>query len=137
MLWRNRYLLSPDVTPGHFTAALHAALETISGCSTPTWALVERTIPADPTGEMRRLMQGSPPRPSGQLRRRLDVTRPRTRLLMVQTAAAGFDLNGQEQALGRIEAAFARGVGGLDLQASGPGRCESGPPVSRWRPGRA
>ena len=58
LLWRNRYLLSPAIAPEHFDpAALHAALEADLGLlGSELGVLAKRSIPADPTGEMLRLI---------------------------------------------------------------------------------
>ena len=58
LLWRNRYLLSPAIARGHFSAAaLHAALETdVQSLGSDIGMLARQTIPADPTGEMLRLI---------------------------------------------------------------------------------
>ena len=58
VLWRNRYLLSPAVAPEHFTpAALHAALEAdVRLLGSELGMLAKRSIAADPTGEMLRLI---------------------------------------------------------------------------------
>src|SRR5579864_6816612 len=60
VLWRNRYLLSANVTPEHFTAAaLHADLEAdLSLLNSDLGMLAAHTIPADPTGEMLHLLDG-------------------------------------------------------------------------------
>jgi predicted exporter len=131
VLWRNRYLLSPAVTPGHFApAALHAALEADVGLlNSDLGVLVERTIPADPTGEMMQLVQGFTAESHPETFEGVWMSRDHTRaLLMVQTRAAGFDLNAQEQAIGRIEAAFA--AARQQTQGASEARLlESGPPV--------
>jgi predicted exporter len=135
VLWRHRYLLSPAVTPGHFSpAALHAALEAdVALLNSDLGVLVERTVPADPTGEIRRLVQGFAAESHPETYDGVWMSRDQTRaLLMVQTVAVGFDLTAQEQAIGRIEAAFATarqqtpGAGGAASQAR---LLESGPPV--------
>ncbi len=58
VLWRYRYLLNPDVTPEHFTAAaLHADLEAdLRLLNSDLGMLSARMIPADPTGEMLHLL---------------------------------------------------------------------------------
>jgi predicted exporter len=131
VLWRNRYLLSTTVTPEHFTAdALHADLEAdLRLLNSDLGMLAARTIPADPTGEMLHLLDGltsgSHPETFAGVWMSPDHT---LALLMVQTLAAGFDLNAQEQAIRRIEAAFAaarKDVAG----AAGAQLLESGPPV--------
>jgi len=52
LLWRNRYLLSPEITPEHFNASsLHAALERdLVLLGSDLGVIVKRSIPADPTG---------------------------------------------------------------------------------------
>jgi predicted exporter len=131
VLWHNRYLLSPAVTPGHFApAALHAALETDLGLlNSDLGILAERTIPADPTGEMMQLLQGFTAEAHPETHDGVWMSRDHSRaLLMVQTAAAGFDLNAQEKAIGRIEAAFA--AARRETPETTQARLlESGPPV--------
>jgi predicted exporter len=114
-LWRNRYLLSPAVTPDHFSAAsLRRALEdNLQMLASPAGALLQRTLPHDPSGELLRLIE--------QL---AGEARPETRdgvwfsgngeraLLVAQTRAAGFDLDAQEHALALIRREFANAAGG-------------------------
>ena len=136
LLWRNRYLLSPAVVPGHFSpAALHAALGAdVQLLGSDIGVLAKQNIPADPTGEMLRLIEAF----AGQ-------THPATRdgvwmsadgsraLLTVQTAAAGFDLDAQEHALHRIDGAFVaarRAVPAeMQAQAAQARLIKTGPPV--------
>jgi predicted exporter len=109
LLWRHRYLLSPAVTPEHFTTpALHRALEAdVALLGSDLGVLVKRMLPADPTGEMLKLLQtfeGSahPASVDG-----VWFTHDGAgALLMASTRAAGFDIDGQEAALTRIRAAF-------------------------------
>jgi predicted exporter len=128
-LWRNRYLLSPAVAPGHFSAAaLRDALEeNLQLIGSPAGALLRRILPQDPTGELLRLI--------AQFE---SVARPDVRegvwfspdggraLLVAQTRAAGYDIDAQERALNLIRAAFAGGdaaatSAGQKLLVSGPG----------------
>jgi predicted exporter len=131
VLWRNRYLLSPAVTPGHFApAALHAALEADIGLlNSDLGMLVKRTIPADPTGEMLRLLDVFTAETHPETHDGVWVSPDHDHaLLIVQTLAAGFDLNGQEQAIARIEAAF--NAARQEVPAASQVRLiESGPPV--------
>ncbi len=136
LLWRNRYLLSPAVVPGHFSAtALHAALEAdVQLLGSDMGMLAKQSIPADPTGEMLRLIgafagQAHPATHDG-----VWISADGSRaLLMVQTVAAGFDLDAQEQALHRIDAAFAtarRAVpASMQADAARTRLLETGPPV--------
>jgi predicted exporter len=131
LLWRDRYLLSPAVTPEHFSpAALHSALEAdIRLLNSDVGMLVKRTIPADPTGEMARLLGvfTADTRPSTYDGIWMSHDHRRA-LLMVQTSAAGFDLNGQAQAIGRIEMAFDAARREIPVAANAR-LIESGPPV--------
>ena len=69
--------------------------------------LVKRTIPADPTGEMMRLLDLLTSDARAETQNGVWMSRDHKRaLLMVQTLAAGFDINGQEQAIGQIEKTF-------------------------------
>src|ERR1700733_9281903 len=105
-VWRNRYLLSPAVTPEHFTAAaLRQALERdLDLLGSSAGALVKRSLPNDPTGEIfdlvARLAGDTRPQQRDGFWISPDASRA---LLLVQTRAAGFDLDGQAQALDRIE----------------------------------
>jgi predicted exporter len=131
VLWRNRYLLSPAVTPGHFApAALHAALEADVGLlNSDMGMLAKRAIPSDPTGEMARLLDVFTSETHPENRDGVWMSSGDGRaLLMVQTASAGFDLNGQEQALGRIETAFDTARQNMP-GATRARLIESGPPV--------
>ena len=58
-LWRNRYLLSPAMSPERFSAAgLRQALENdLQLLGSPAGLLVKRTLPGDPTGELLRLLE--------------------------------------------------------------------------------
>jgi predicted exporter len=136
LLWRNRYLLSPAIVPGHFSpAALHAALQAdVQLLGSDMGMLVKQSVPADPTGEMLRLIDAL----AGQARPATHdgvwiSPDSRRALLMVQTVAAGFDLDAQEQALHRIDTAFAearRAVpAGMRTEAAQARLIATGPPV--------
>src|SRR5205085_1421468 len=104
-LWRNRYLLSPGVTPERYgEQGLRESLqEDLRLLNSPAGMLMRRALSSDPGGEMLRLL--------GQLE---GAARPAslhgvwfsadgTRALMVaQTRAAGYDIDAQERALGAI-----------------------------------
>ena len=110
LLWNHRYLLSPRVSRDHFTPeALRAALDAdIQMLGSDMGMIVKQTIPADPTGEMRFLIGSFDTQAHPAMRDGVWVSRDGSRaLLMVRTVAAGFDIDGQERALARIEAAFA------------------------------
>ena len=110
LLWRYRFLLSPAIAPEHFgPAALHAAFEADLGLlGSELSVLAKRSIPADPTGEILRLIGSISAQTHPSMHDGVWVSSDNRRaLLMVQTVAAGFDIDAQEQALRRIEAAFA------------------------------
>jgi predicted exporter len=130
LLWRNRYLLSPAITPEHFTpSALHAALEAdVALLGSDMGVLVKRSLPADPTGEMLRLIGAFTAQAHPASRDGVWVSGDgRRALLMLQTTAEGFDIDAHERALGDIEAAFATARTRLD--AAHARLIETGPPV--------
>ncbi len=128
-VWGNRYLLSPGTTAAAFSVpGLRAALNhDLALISSELGLALGATLPADPTGETLRLMNeftttgpalqnGVWASPDGH-----------AALLLVHTAAPGFNLDAQAAAQARITAAFAAtraataGAGGAILQMSGPG----------------
>jgi predicted exporter len=131
VLWRNRYLLSPAITPEHFSpASLHAAFETdVNLLNSDLGILVKRTIPSDPTGELLRLLDAFATQSHPETHDGVWISRDHTQaLLMVQTIAAGFDLNGQQQAIDRVEAAF--DAARQQIPGAAQARLlETGPPV--------
>ena len=125
-LWRNRYLLSPAVTPEHFTVpALRDALEDdLQLLGSPAGALLRKILPSDPSGELLRLVsefegQAKPARQDGVWFSQ-DGKRA---LLVAQTRAAGYDIDAQERAVALIRGAFAEAAGasGARLLLTGPG----------------
>ncbi|MDB5757080.1 MAG: hypothetical protein JWM30_369 [Burkholderia sp.] len=129
-LFENRYLLSPAVTPTHFTVdGLHAALaDTIDLLASPAGMLAKPLLPRDPTGEtvllLERLAAGKRPREGNGVW----ISRSGAgALLLVQTRAAAVDTDGQQQAMQKVRAAFdaARaetpGASALTLSMTGPG----------------
>ena len=110
LLVRYRYLLSPAVVPGHFSReALQAALAAdVRLLGSELGLLAKRSIAADPTGEMLRLIGRFSAQSHPAVHNGVWVSPDGGRaLLMVQTFAAGFDIDAQERALRRIDAAFA------------------------------
>ncbi len=128
-VWNNRYLLSPDVTAARFSeAGLHAALVGDLGLlGSDMGDVVQGSLAADPTGEIFALADrlagtAGPPSVDG-----VWMSGDGSALLLVHTAAPGFDIDAQQAALARIDAAFdaARGTvpGGAAarLVVTGPG----------------
>ncbi len=128
-LWRNRYLLSPAVSAGHFSsAALRAALEeNLQLLASPAGVLVRRILPHDPSGELLRLVEQFEglARPAVQDGAWFSQDGRRA-LLVAQTRAAGYDIDAQERALALIQSAYANAAdltvrAGQKLLLSGPG----------------
>lgn len=123
-----RYLLSAQVTPEAFSVdglrASFARLESLLRSSAAP--LVNRIAARDPTGELLALFGqfGADARPP--TRDGLWFTRDgRTALVLAQTAAAGFDVDGQATAMAAVQAAFdaaaSRTQAKATLQLAGPG----------------
>jgi predicted exporter len=125
-LWRNRYLLSPGVTPGRYSAAgLRSSLqEDLQMLNSPAGMLLRRALPSDPGGEMLRLLGALEGAARPATRNGVWFSADSTRALLVaQTRAAGYDIDAQEGAVAAIRSAFdAAGRGtGAKLQLAGPG----------------
>jgi predicted exporter len=108
-LLEHRYLLSPRTTPERFTSSgLREALEeTLDLLASPLSPLVSQILPRDPTGEFLYLLdafipQGGPNKIAG-VWFSADAARA---LLVIQTRAAGFDLDAQEALLTKVQSQF-------------------------------
>jgi len=120
-----RYALSPGVRPERFsTEGLQAALrEELELLGSPLGMLSRRTLPADPTGELRRLvapLAGA----AGPMSRQGVWMSPdgKRALLAAQTLAPGFDLDAQERAAELVRRLYAEiAPPGTVLQLAGPG----------------
>jgi predicted exporter len=126
LVFRWRYLLSPATMPDRFTVAgLRTALdEALRLVASPLGPLVKRTLSADPTGEMLRVLPLLTGSAQGRTMHDGVAFSPdgRRALLVVQTRAAGFDLDAQAAAAQAIRDAFARGAPReLRLVLSSPG----------------
>lgn len=128
-LFEHRYLLSPAVTPERFTAdGLREALaETLSLLGTPAGAATRDLLPRDPTGEMQRIAESLIPAEAPRLEDGVWVSRQAPRaVLLASTRAEGADLDAQQAAIERVQAAFAEAKrqltgadAGLTLQLTG------------------
>ena len=125
-LFNNRYLLSPAVTPEHFSVkGLRSALgDSIDLLASPAGLLVKSLLPRDPTGEMMQLLDQQS---SGSRPKMLDgawASRDGTRaLLLMQTRASGSDTDAQQSAMNAIQQAFESSPLAKDarLLMTGPG----------------
>lgn len=124
-LWRNRYLLSPGVTPQRFSAeGLRGRLEeNLRLLNSPAGILLRRTLPADPTGELLQIIEMIEGQARPETRDGVWFSRDGSRALLVaQTRAAGFDIDAQERAIAAIRDAHAQAGGGdTRLLLTGPG----------------
>lgn len=128
-LFEHRYLLSPAVTPERFTAeGLREALaESLSLLGTPAGAATRELLPRDPTGEMQRIAEGLIPAEAPRQEGGVWVSRQAPRaVLLASTRADGADLDAQQAAIERVQAAFAdlkqaggAGASTLTLQLTG------------------
>ncbi len=121
-----RYLLTPTFDAHPLDAAyLRGELQArIEDLGSPAAGLLEPLIPADPTLETLKLVEGW--QPANGPRRLHDVWFDKTgsaALLVAETRAAGFDPTGQEAAVNAVNAAFneLRGASATRLEMSGPG----------------
>ena len=128
-VWNHRYLLSPRIGADSFTPeALGAALARDLGLlAGNAGTLVKRTLPGDPTGETLALADNFTGQAHPVLRNGVWASPDGARdLLLVETRAAGFDVDGQQAALTALETAFDAARIAVDaptarLLATGPG----------------
>lgn len=129
-LFNNRYLLSPAVTPEHFsTAGLRAAIsDSIDQIASPAGLLTKSLLPHDPTGEMMQLLDALSGASHPDMFEGAWASRDgNTALLLFQTRAEGSDTDAQKLAMQAIQAEFdhAVKVSAVSAQAklvmSGPG----------------
>jgi predicted exporter len=127
-LWRNRYLLSPAITAEHFSApALRTALEDdLQLLGSPAGALVKRILPADPSGELIRLIDQLQGQTKPAMHDGVWFAKDGKRALLVaQTTAPGYDIDAQQHAVMLIQRAFTQasntGAAPQHILVSGPG----------------
>lgn len=129
-LLRHRYQLSDAVTPEHFTAdGLREAIgDSIDLLASPEGLLAKPLFAADPTGETLHILEQLDTPRIATLDGVWSSPDGRRALLIAQTAAAGSDTDGQQQASSAVRRAFAAAVAArpgaaraLALRLSGPG----------------
>ncbi|WP_428537519.1 MMPL family transporter [Rhodopila sp.] len=110
-LWSNRYLLSDRIDADRFTSAgLRAALQRdLTELASSAGVLVERMLPADPTGEMLHMIEQQAGGGDGPARHDGVWLSPdgNRALMLVRLRAAGSDIDGAQRALAAIRSAFA------------------------------
>jgi predicted exporter len=125
-IWRNRYLLSPAVTPERFSEAglKHALADDLNLLASGLEPLLKDSIGADPTGETVRIVRTLAGEGDRHIRNGVWVSADGSHaLILAQTRAMGFDIDAQERALNLIRHAFAANShdSGIRMLASGPG----------------
>ena len=109
-LWSNRYLLSDRVRAERFTSAgLRAALRhDLADLGSSAGFLIERTLAADPTGEMLHLIEQQLGGGDGPVRHDGVWVSPDggRALMLVRLRAVGSDIDGAQRALAAIRSAF-------------------------------
>lgn len=125
-LWRNRYLLSPAVKAERFSVqGLRESLEdALRQLASPAGVLLQRILPADPTGELIRLLEQFAPQAKPRLYSGVWFSKEGSRALLVaQTRAAGSDIDAQERSLDLIRGSFEQAKTGSEarLLVTGPG----------------
>jgi predicted exporter len=131
LLFERRYPLSPAIGPARFEVpALRESLaRTVDALGSSAGVFAKSWLLRDPTGEMLALLGTLDAGPGPRLHEGVWVSADGARLMfLLDTRAAGGDLDGQEGALAALDAGFARAraQAGLasDVRArvSGPGR---------------
>ena len=128
-LLKQRYMLSPAVTPARFNvtglkAAVNNSIDLVSSAG---GVLFKPYLTRDPTGEMAELLLGLQTGAQPHMREGVWASRDGERaMLLLQTRALGSDTDGQEAAISLVRTAFAgiasaNPAAGLTLQMSGPG----------------
>ena len=131
LLWRNRYLLSPAMTPEHFSSAgLRASLEdSVQLLGSPAAIFVQKILPSDPSGELLRLVEQLEGQSQPNVQHGVWFSADGKRaLLLAQTRAAGYDIDAQERALELIRGAYSTASAGAPA-ASAPRILLTGPGV--------
>jgi predicted exporter len=120
-----RYLLSPtlDTQPLDEAYLADQLQQRLDDLSSPAASLLKGLLPRDPTLEMLKLVELWTPAKSPELREGVWFSPQNETLLLVQTVAAGFDPDAQQQAIDGIQRAFHALPGSADakLELSGPG----------------
>ncbi len=125
-IFRYRYLLSTHIAPGYFDAPrLQSALEeALTLMTSEAGMLAKPLVIADPTGEVMRMAEELAGTTSPKTHQGTWISKDQSySLMLLQTRAAGFDMNAQEQAIAAIHLAFTKAGGNaaIHLDLVGPG----------------
>jgi predicted exporter len=130
-LFQYRYVLSPHVQESMFSRdqLRHSLEQRLSDLTSPLSPMVKALIPADPTGEFMKILQGwmtwAAPRRHQGVWFSSDLRRA---LLVAETKATGFDMESQEQLQEQIRETVRR-VAGVPVGAAPPHVVMTGPSV--------
>jgi predicted exporter len=120
-----RYLLSPtlDTQPLDESFLADQLQQRLDDLSSPAASMLKDLLPRDPTLEMLKLAERWAPAKSPEIREGVWFSPQDEALLLVQTAAAGFDPDAQRQSIDGIKQAFHAlpDSAGAKLEFSGPG----------------
>lgn len=128
-IFDNRYRLSSAVTPGRFTKeGLRGSLENVlQMLGSPAGVMLKSVIPRDPSGELLHLLEGFAGQSRPAMQEGVWMSRDGNRaLLVLQTAAPGFDIDAQQRAIQLIYQRFAESTQGAEfsgvrIEVTGPG----------------
>jgi predicted exporter len=110
VMFDNRYLLAPDVTPDHFTVEhLHDSIaDTLESLAGGAGLALRSLFARDPTGELLQTVERFEGSSAPQVRDGVWATPDGTKaLLLAQTRAAGSDIDAQAQVVAHIREVFA------------------------------
>lgn len=113
LLTRYRYLLSPGVSAERYSAdgLADSLKEMLALFASPAGPLVRGMLPHDPTGETRHILELLIAESGPQTRSGVWFSRDGTRaLLLAETLAPGFDIDGQARAIHAIRSASSAGA---------------------------
>ncbi|WP_250339067.1 MMPL family transporter [Luteibacter flocculans] len=120
-----RFLLSPTLDTQRLDEAYLAdqLQQRLDDLSSPAATLLKGLLPRDPTLETLKVAERWTPAHSPEVREGVWFSSRGEALLLAQTRGAGFDPGAQDDAIGRLRAAFAAlpGSGQSHLTISGPG----------------
>ena len=132
LLFKDRYVLSPNTTPQAFSVAgLRQAIQnSIDQLASPMGTSVKSLFPTDPTGATLQLLGGLS---AGAPPHRVDgvwaAPHDARALLLLLTSAAGTDTDAQQAAIAAVRSAFAAAQRKLGPAASSASLVLSGPGV--------
>jgi predicted exporter len=128
-LFQHRYLLSETVTAQRFSGAgLQSAIrDNIDNLASPAGLLMKSLLPRDPTGEMLQVIDQLDRSQGPRTQDGVWVSpRGERALLVVQTRAAGSDLDAEEEALAAIRQAFEAAANGARSVVNGENSATQG-----------